>query len=117
VTLNQESRSPQNARQKQSARSHLRKPEPEPLENVPGDLLRPLSILGIQSGLARRDIRISWIVPRSPLKDLPEPVQREEDGDADVGREEVWVESVLIGVRGSRRSTYRSRPSASGARR
>jgi len=59
-------------------------------------LFRPVEILGIQSCLTRCDIRVGCIDEVSPLEDLPEEVEDEEDWDADVGSEEVSNIPMLV---------------------
>jgi len=58
-------------------------------------LLRPN--LCIKSSLSTPDVRLRRINKVRPLKDTPEPVQGEENGDTDVGSEEIG------GVEGSLR--------------
>lgn len=71
----------------------LRNPEPNSLEDVSWNLLRPLTVLGIECSLASRDIGISWVDKRRLLEDLPESIEDEEYWDAKIGGEEIWKKS------------------------
>ena len=66
----------------------LRQPKPEALDPVARLKVRPVRILGVQLGLARVQVGLLRLDPARALDDLPDKVQAEEDGDADVRREE-----------------------------
>lgn len=60
----------------------------------------------IQRGLARRDIRLGGIHPLGPLEDLPEEVEQEVDGDADVVCDEVVDAEGLENVEADEEGDY-----------
>jgi len=65
----------------------LGKPEPELLENVPWNLLGPnLSVNGSLTGV---EVDLAGLVGLGALDDLPSEEEDEEDGDTNVGGEEV----------------------------
>lgn len=67
---------------------HLSKPKPEPLQPVPRLQLRPVRILGVQDRLAGKQVGLKPALPLGPLGELPPKVEEEEDGHADVSRDE-----------------------------
>ena len=64
----------------------LTEPEPEFLQEVPRDLLRP--VLRIQSRLSGPDISICGVHNLGSFEDLPETVEEEENRNANVSGEE-----------------------------
>ena len=69
--------------------SPLRDPEPDPLEDVPWGLHRPVRVSRIKRGLAGLQICFRGSDPLGALEDFPEEVKAEEDGDSDVGGDEL----------------------------
>lgn len=67
--------------------TELCNPEPDLLNDVLGLALRP--VLSIKSSLAGPDVGVLGLDPAGALKDLPEAVKGEVDGDANVGGDEV----------------------------
>lgn len=63
-------------------------PEPDPFDPIPRDSRWPLQIRRIQRCLAGMDIRLVRPDEFRPLKDLPERVEGEVDGDAHVSGDE-----------------------------
>lgn len=64
-------------------------PEPDLLEDVSGNQLRPVAVLGIEGCLSGGDVCVDGLDPGRTLEDLPEEVEAEEDGDTEVGGEEI----------------------------
>ena len=75
-----------------------RNPEPDPLENIPWVLLRPLRVCCIQCGLPGLDIGFGGADPFCALENLPEDIQSEIDWDTNVCSDEAidvpWAECV-----------------------
>jgi len=65
----------------------LAKPEPELLDEVLRNLLRPNLI--INGGLSTPDIGLGWLYPFGSLEDLPEDEKDEKDRNANIARFEV----------------------------
>jgi len=68
---------------------HLRNPEPNLLNDVPWNQLRPIAVLGIQCGFSALDISIGWVNPLGTLEDLPEKEHEDVDWYTDIGGKEV----------------------------
>ena len=75
----------QSTRLVQATCTSLAQPEPELLKDVSGDLLRPN--FSVKSSLAGPNISLSRVDKLRALEDLPESVQDDEDGNADIGSE------------------------------
>lgn len=59
-------------------------PVPNSLNEILRNVDRPMRIGRIQRGLARINVRFRCLDPLGALQDLPEPVQSEIDGDAEI---------------------------------
>lgn len=68
-------------------RLRLAEPEPKPLKSITRDLVRPY--LGVKRRLAGPNVRLARLHHLGALEDLPEQVEKEKDGDANIGREEI----------------------------
>lgn len=78
-------------------------PEPDLLDPIPGVVLRPH--LRIKRSLPGPDIRLMGLDELGPLEDLPEKVEAQVDGDADVRGDEVLhapVRAAILVVREDR---------------
>jgi hypothetical protein len=75
---------------------YLSDPEPDSLKDISRDLLRPLTILGIQGCLTSGDVGIFGSDPLASLENLPEDVKNEENGNTDVGGKEIGHVPVLM---------------------
>lgn len=53
---------------------------------------------GVESGFATEDVGFGRVHPLGPFEDLPEGIEQEIDGDADVGGDEVVAKEGLEGV-------------------
>jgi hypothetical protein len=67
----------------------LHDPEPDPLNKVSWNLLRPSFFLGIKSCLPGGNVSSGWVTPGCSLHDLPKQIQAEVDGYANVGSDEI----------------------------
>jgi len=70
-------------------------PEPNTLREIAGDALRP--DLGVQGRLASEDVHLVGLDERGTLEYLPEDKEGEEDGDTEVGYQEVIDNPIAIG--------------------
>jgi hypothetical protein len=65
----------------------LTQPEPELLEDVPGDLFGPN--LSIKGCFSTPDVGVGWLDKLGALEYLPERVEQEENGHTNVSSEEI----------------------------
>lgn len=87
LPVQSQSQRKQGERQAQPAAA-LCDPEPNPLQHIPRDSLRPLRIRRIQRVLAGEDVGLLGTQPLGPLEDLPKGIEGEVDWDPHVRRDE-----------------------------
>lgn len=73
-------------------------PEPHTLSKISWDLLRP--IFGVNGGLPGEKVNFTCAMPPGAMKDFPEEKAPKEDGNADIGNDEVINQPVSSGEHG-----------------